>query len=384
MTALKQQEKSSTGKRGKEGIAPIDLDRVPEVEDFLGRSGYGRFDRDTVVAPVGRNEVWAGETAGGRKVFVKRLVGGEDVLPRLRRMLAFERFRAARPLLTDGLRTPGFLGADEDARLVAFEYVDGATTGAESMLDESFGDDLARSVGEAIGLLHSTVPEAGEELDDGPFPLPDLELLRGLPLDMWHNLSFGELETWSILHGDPELTRGIVELCERERQAPKTPVHGDFRVDQLLLDDGGFLVTDWEDFRLGDPARDVGGFAGEWLFRSILDIVTSRGDEAVFEQAELTHELVIKRGTEKIERLRPRIHSFWLGYLAARPRLAELDEGLAVRATAFAGWHMMDRLLASGSRSAKLSGIERAAAGIGRTALLTPERFTIALGLEEE
>ncbi|MER7503397.1 class V lanthionine synthetase subunit LxmK [Nonomuraea pusilla] len=378
MTALTDGENYTA----KGWMAPIDLDRVPDVEAFLDRLGHGRFDRSTLVAPIGRNEVWAGRTESGRKVFVKRLVGGDDVAPRLRRILAFERFRAARPELADRLRTPGFLGADEAAGLVAFDFMDEARNGAESMIEETFGDELARRVGEAIGHLHDAAPQQGEELDGSPFPLPDLRLLRGLPLEMWHHLSYGELESWSILHGDAELARGIVALCEREDAAPKVPVHGDFRVDQILLpDDGGFQITDWEDFRLGDPARDVGAFAGEWLFRSILDIVSARGDEMVFEAAEFTHEMVLRRGAEKIERLRPRIHAFWQGYRAVR---ASMDEDFAVRATAFAGWHMMDRLLASGARSARLTGIQRAAAGIGRTALLAPARFTIALGLEDE
>ncbi|RVX38845.1 phosphotransferase family enzyme [Nonomuraea polychroma] len=378
MTALTNGEKDTA----KGWMAPIDLDRVPDVEAFLDRLGYGRFDRETLVAPIGRNEVWAGRTDSGRKVFVKRLIGGDDAKPRLRRMLAFERFKAARPVLADQVRTPAFLGADEDAGLVAFDFMHEARNGAEAMIEESFGDELARQVGEAIGHLHNAGTQAGEGLDDGPFPLPDLRLLRGLPLEMWHNLSYGEMESWSILHGDPELMRGILALCEWESRSAKVPVHGDFRVDQLLLpEDGGFQITDWEDFRLGDPARDVGAFAGEWLFRSILDIVSARGDEVVFEAAEFTHEMVLQRGAEKIERLRPRIHGFWQGYRAVRPGL---DDEFAARATAFAGWHMMDRLLASGARSAKLSGIQRAAAGIGRTALLAPARFTIALGLEDE
>ncbi|MFC4123038.1 class V lanthionine synthetase subunit LxmK [Nonomuraea zeae] len=378
MTALKN-EATDTAKGW---MAPIDLDRVPGVEEFLGRLGLGRFDRETLVAPIGRNEVWAGRTDSGRKVFVKRLIGGDDAKPRLRRILAFERFKAARPPLAERLSTPLFLGEDEAAGLVAFEFMDEARNGAEAMIEESFGDELAGHVGEAIGHLHNAVPQDGDELDDGPFPLPDLQLLRGLPLEVWQNLSYGEMESWSILHGDPELMRGIHALCERESRAPRVPVHGDFRVDQLLLpDSGGFQITDWEDFRLGDPARDVGAFAGEWLFRSILDIVSARGDEVVFEAAEFTHEMVLQRGAEKIERLQPRIHAFWQGYRAVR---TGLDDDFAVRATAFAGWHMMDRLLASGARSGKLSGIQRAAAGIGRTALLRPARFTIALGLEDE
>ncbi len=38
------------------------------------------------------------------------------------------------------------------------------------------------------------------------------------------------------------------------------------RLDQFLLTDTAFYVpTTGEEFRLGDPARDVGAYVGEWL-----------------------------------------------------------------------------------------------------------------------
>ncbi len=95
---------------------------------------------------------------------------------------------------------------------------------------------------------------------------------------------------------------------------------------------------------------------------------------------ELTHELVLQRGVEKMQRLLPRVHHFWRGYRQSRPYL---DDGFAARATAFAGWHLLDRMIAGATKTARLSGIQRAAAGVGRAALLNPEKFAATLGFEE-
>ncbi|MFF8829714.1 class V lanthionine synthetase subunit LxmK [Streptomyces sp. NPDC015131] len=352
------------------------MGKAPEVDALLERMGLGSFDRDSLVAPVGRNDVWAGGTTSGRKVFAKRLVGGDtDVRARMRRLLSFERFSAKLP--SAALRGPRFLGCDEEAGIVLFAYVENARTGAELMVDETFDDALARAVGRAIGLLHGSPVDAADDLDGSAPELPSPALLEALPPGMFDHLSFGELQTWRLMQNDPALIAAVRELRAREAAAPRAPAHCDLRVDQLLVTDGGFHLADWEEFRLADPARDVGGFAGEWLHRSVLDIATSRGDtEAV--DADLTHETVLRRGVEKIERLRPRIENFWAGYGETAGRV---DADLAVRATAFAGWHMLDRMMAGSPQRGRISGIERAAAGIGRGILMNPERFTATLGL---
>lgn len=362
----------------KPGYKPVDLDRHPAVDALVQRLGLGVLDRDTLTAPVGRNDCWAGVTDKGHPVFVKRLVGpADDVRARMRRLRAFERCAASLPL--DALRGPRLLGHDDADDLVAFDLVQDARNGAELMVDEDFDGDLARRIGTAIGLLHEARPAGYEDFDDSLPTQPSVRLLHGIPLPMFENLSFGEAQAWRLMQQDEELVDGVVRLRELEKQAPKVPSHCDLRVDQFLVKGDDFYVTDWEEFRLADPARDVGSFAGEWLYRSVLDVVTNRGDASTFE-VELTHDMVLSRGAEKLERLLPIIREFWSGYRKARP---EIDEGLACRATAFAGWHLLDRLMAGSQRSARLSGIERAAAGIGRAALLTPHKFAATLGFED-
>lgn len=356
---------------------PMDLDVFPEVDGLLNRLGFGAFVRDSVSAPVGRNHAWSGRTESGRRVFVKHLVGtAPDVQARMRRILTFEDFVGGVPELVG--HVPPLLGYDRDAGLVAFDHVT-AKSGAELMVDETFGKDIAFAVGQKIGALHATATTG--EMDTTLPALPDPVLLQALPLAMYNEVSFAELEAWRLMQHDAGLREGLERLRKWEEKAPRVPSHCDFRVDQLLVLDNGFpVIADWEEFRSADPARDVGAFAGEWLYRSVLDIVTNRGDGDVqFPDVELTHEQVLARGAEKIERLLPLVRQFLLGYLTRH----ETDPSFSERATAFAGWHLLDRLVAGAAQGQRLSGIERAAAGIGRGALIAPHKFAAVLGFEE-
>ncbi|HEX5540800.1 MAG TPA: class V lanthionine synthetase subunit LxmK [Micromonospora sp.] len=367
----------STGSDERMNFKPVDLDRYPDVEDLLARLNLGRFVRDTLTAPVGRNDVWAGLTTSGRRVFVKRLVGTipAEMSDRMRRILSYQHFAVTLP--SAALRGPEFLGHDEPAGLLAFAFLEDARNGAELVVDETFDNELAEQVGQAVGLLHGAVPADGADFDRSLPSQPPLAALSGIPLSMFETLSFAEIEGWHLLQSDIQLRTALDRLREWEQVAPKVPAHCDLRVDQLLVVGDEVMLTDWEEFRLADPARDVGSFAGEWLYRSVLDIVTTRGD-TVFMDLELTHEMVLQRGVEKMERLLPRVRSFWRGYRRTRP---DFDSELPIRATAFAGWHLLDRLMAGATRTSRLSGIERAAAGIGRAALLNPGKFVETIGL---
>ncbi|MGH8929837.1 MAG: class V lanthionine synthetase subunit LxmK [Egibacteraceae bacterium] len=359
-------------------MAPRDLREVPEVGRFLTELGLGAFIPESVHGLVGRNDVWAGTTTSGKPVLVKKLSGDPiHTAARMRRLLSYERLIRARAAWT--LDAPGCFGWDVQERLIAFEYLQGATSGAELMVAERFDDTVAETMGAGLARLHDTPHQTEWGLEALPPPLPSLELLEGLPEAFFFNCSAAELQAWSLLQRDAELRGAIRSLVARERGAARVPAHCDLRVDQLLLHDGRLYLTDWEEFRLADGARDIGSFAGEWLYRAMLDIVTSRGDERK-RYVQLVAADIPSRGVEKLERLRPKVQAFWRGYRRARQAV---DDELAVRATAFAGWHLLDRLLAGAANTSRLQPIQRAAAGVGRTALLTPERFVAVLGLDD-
>ncbi|WP_335934754.1 class V lanthionine synthetase subunit LxmK [Streptomyces sp. PTD5-9] len=370
-----------TDEHARRRIAPTDLSDFPAVPGLLRRLGMGAFTEESLSAYPGRNDNWAGTTTRGGPVFVKR-IGGEngESLRRFRRVLGFER---AVSTTVDGVPfpRPRLIGSDEEARLLAFELVADAATGSDLAARDEFGPEAAREAGRIIAALHTLRPADRADLDDAPLPLPPLGHLRALPWTLYTRASAGTLDAWRLMQGDAALHEALRGLRADEARAPRTPIHGDLRLDQFLTaPDGRMLLTDWEEFRHGDPARDLGGFAGDWLYRAVLKI------PAGLPQAPgvpVSHDEIVSTGLAELARVTPLIGAFHHGYAQARPDAAEQDPGLLARATAFAGWHLLDRLLATSERSARLGAAERAAAGIGRTVLLSPHAFVSVLGWEE-
>ncbi|HTX86399.1 MAG TPA: class V lanthionine synthetase subunit LxmK [Streptosporangiaceae bacterium] len=350
-----------------------------EINALLSRLGLGTLiSLDEPESLPGRNHTWAGTTSMGQPVVVKQFRGApEDAGRRFARSLAFEQM--ARGTKPSRFATPRCLGWDEQARLLAFEYVEAAKSGADLALSAEFGDDIAYRVGLAIGELHAMPARAGSG-QSGRWPdrtaprLPSAGLLDGLPRGVYAACSAAELQAWSLMQHDRPLAGAIGLLLTLQEQATATPAHCDLRLEQVLLGADSLYLCDWEEFRVADPARDVGSFAGEWLHQAITTMAASDGDADA-----LSHAEILRRITAGIERNRPRIVAFWAGYRHARPA-ADLD--LAIRAAAFAGWHMFDRMLAVARRFARLRAIDRAAAGVGRTILLSPATYVQTLGLE--
>ncbi|MEU6103046.1 class V lanthionine synthetase subunit LxmK [Streptomyces flaveolus] len=369
-------------------FTPSDLEAVPAVNALLGRLGVGRLATEDVESLFGRNENWAGTTSAGVGVFVKRVSldgGPEDAALRIARSRSFATMIAA--YASPDLHTPELVGDDDTSRVLVFRLLDATRTFAELSADGELDAALARRAGRAVGVLHGlgealdgTAPADG--LDRSPFPFPSLGLLRALPLGGFMGLTFAEVTLWRILHGDTELTDALAALRRSEAAAPQVTAHCDLRFDQFLLSHGTLHLTDGEEFRWSDAARDIGSLTGEWLFRAVTGLTSPERDAspATLAVREATHEEIIARGVAEMDRVRPLISAFWAGYRSTR---TTADPQLAVRATAFAGWHMIDRAMATAGRGSRLPAVTRAAMGVGRTALLAPQNFVGALGLEE-
>lgn len=364
--------------RTRRRIAPADLSDFPAVPDLLRRLGVGSLTEESLSAYPGRNDNWAGTTTQGTPVFVKHISGEPaQSLRRFRRVLGFEQVVSAAPEEAS-LPRPRLIGSDEAARLLAFELVADASSGSDLAAQDEFGTPLAREAGRILATLHSLRPAGGADIEDTPLPLPPLGHLRSLPWALYTRASAGALEAWRLLQGDPALHEALHGLRRDEARAPHTPIHGDLRLDQFLTAPGSrMLLADWEEFRLGDPARDLGAFAGDWLFRAVLKVPAGLPQ---IPGSPVSHDEVVATGIAELARVTPLIAAFHDAYTQARPDSTEQDPDLLTRATAFAGWHLLDRLLATSERSARLGAAERAAAGIGRTALLSPDAFVSVLG----
>ncbi|WKU45664.1 class V lanthionine synthetase subunit LxmK [Streptomyces sp. VNUA116] len=367
---------------------PTDLDAAPEVNALLERLGLGRLDQDGLASFGGRNDNWAGRTSGGRQVFVKTVArAAEGGSPQLDRALAFEHLAAHRPAGSP-LRTPGHLGSDHTAAVGVYALLPGARSGSELALDDAFDEELCREAGRAVGALHALPADRAEQPEPvtEDAPLPPMPWLEALPWSTVQERSMGQIAAWRLVQDDDQVIAALHALRAAERAAPHAPVHCDLRFDQFLRHDGELYLCDWEEFRLADPARDVGAFAGEWLFHATYAVFApgagqEEGPAAGFG---LDHAEIIERGAASLRRHTPRITAFWQGYLeqlALEGRAP--DAGLAERAAGFAGWHMFDRLLATAELHATLNPVARAAAGIGRTLLLNPSGSVATIGLAQ-
>ncbi|MCP3802649.1 class V lanthionine synthetase subunit LxmK [Allokutzneria sp. A3M-2-11 16] len=328
----------------------------PVTRELFDRLGLGEAVDDGAVSFPGRNDNWAGPTTSGAEVFVKRTSEGG-----MHRAVAFELFASGHA--PKHLRTPSCLGWDEGAGLHVTRLLRDCVPGDELADDGRFGSAAAEATGLAIGELHGWAPTpevvAHEEV---PILGSIVRLFDGLPLPVYLEATGAELEVWRLVRHDRPLRAALDALAGQDSVVVLRPVHGDLRLDQLQVAGDTVYLTDWEEFGLADPAVDVGAFVGQWLLRAVLGIT---GPDRQVAETSLSHNDIIQRTRE----VRPVVNAFWAGYRAAR---GEVEDGLAERATAFAGWHVFDRVTAAG---------QPAGAGIGRKLLLDPDRFVEVIGL---
>ncbi|MGW5124039.1 class V lanthionine synthetase subunit LxmK [Streptomyces sp. NPDC004069] len=362
-------------------MLPSNGARIPDftlVNPFLERLGLGELSPDRVAGHPGRHKKCSGFTTLGRGIFVKQLNSSLGCpAPGIRRVRSFE------ALEVPGLSTPALLGADDDRNLLVFELVEGAEPADELAREGRLDPALARVLGETIGALHTLPPSCHDSIDASASPYPPLEPLEGLSLRQYQAASAAVLQGWRLLQQDEEVKGALRTLRRAEDEARKVPTHGDFRLDQVLVTGGRAQIIDWEEFRLADPARDVGMFVGEWLYlaadRAARVLYTGHAaqSKAVIDAS---REEVMAQAAVELRAIQPMVTQFWDGYRTVR---AADDPGFPLRVAAFAGWHLYDRMFSVVAKLAVLSMTQYVANGIGRQALLMPAQITGLLGMGE-
>lgn len=323
---------------------------------------------------AGRNETYRVQTPAGS--YVAKRLQGPAATARFARSTGHAE-------LGSGPLTPQLVHHDADALVLLFTTITDAISGSDLLVQESFSTRQCADLGSAVGQLHNAPLAAVAQLPTPSLSMPSDEALRALPLDLVSRFTAGEVQAWRLIQSDPQLPGYIRALRASSDDAQHTPIHGDLRVDQVLATSDALHIVDWEEFGSGDPARDTGSWIGEWIYRAILDIPTARGDGrgsqtgSVLERTDFTERDVIARGVAKLDAQAPFISAFWDSYRTQR----KVEHNEIARVTAFAGWHMLDRLLAHAHSRPSLPGLHRAAAGIGKRILSNPVGAAEALGL---
>lgn len=330
---------------------------------------------ENVTRLQGRNDNYRVETTAGT-FFVKRLVG-PAVNDRYCRSLAYATTFAATSI-------PELVHASELTSTLVFRELPGSVSGNELLVQERFTPAVCANVGTHLARLHAAPITAGSARPGLVPTLPTPGALTALPLEAVNRFSAGEVEAWRLIHADDTLIARLVDLGEQTARAPRTWTHGDFRIDQVLVSDGRAHIVDWEEFGTGDPAHDTGNWIGEWVYRAALDIPTARGDgigtgevHGVLAHRSLSSQEIIRRGASKLDALSPQMVAFWDAYQRER----DVTATELARTVSFAGWHLVERLLALAQVKATLPGVTRAAAGIGKRLLTHPSAAAEALGL---
>ncbi|GAB3536468.1 hypothetical protein GCM10027403_17310 [Arthrobacter tecti] len=337
----------------------------------------GQHEGVTEIAPpgfAGRNGAWIMTLDSGKRVFAKQISLDKAGSTAFDRSIQFASFAQMHP--QHAAASARLIASDAEHSLLVFEYCPG-TSLAKLLVNERIPASFSTNVGKLLARLHSGPIEGLHETNH---PSPPLPMLRfGIPQERYVQFTLAEIRFWSDLQHDAKLVQAATDLRGWESEHQTAPIHGDLRLDQFHMRGEELHLLDWEEFGRGDPARDLGTLAGEWIYRAVLDTVTSRAGAGApplrFDAASAT-----RRITERMQHLAPQIRQMWAAYQAQATRP---DTDLAIRATAHLGWHLVDRTIARASHVAQLPGIERAAAGIGRKILLAPARYTAALGFQE-
>lgn len=351
--------------------------QTARLSEAMRVAGLGALDIESLSALTGRNQNWLGHTANGTEVFVKVLTGApEETLRRFRSSTLFEEIIAAADI--DLWRSPDLLAADEGFRLLVYQAVPDVISAASLAQEDLFHTTLAERFGHCLAELHNvSSPRLGAGTVSTQAAGNKLVALR---LREYTESSGGELDAWALMQHDKHLRQALKSLTGMSARARHVPSHGDLRLDQFLVAGDDIYIIDWEEFRELDAAFDLGSFIGEWLNRAAMLMFSNLDSGPDLTPAEV-HALLVSRGERELDLVRPFITSFWAGY---RERCKESDPELPVRATAYAGWHLFDRMLAGAMVKAYLSNSERAVAGIGRNALVEPAEYVTSLGLTWE
>src|SRR6188768_500337 len=271
-----------------------------------------RWDREYACAPMadeatdGINqkplEAWFGENvpgvdfplsferiAGGHSNLTYRVTDASGMMFALRRPPLGKRLGSAHDMAREhkvvsalgGTEVPvaPVVGICEDesvnnAPFYVMEFVEGpilrGLAEAEIFPDEGDRRAIGERVADTLVQIHAVDPDAVNLGDLGrkeDYVARQLHRWHG----QWEKSKTRELEPIDRVH--EALSARIPE------QGPATIVHGDYRLDNMILTDSGEVaaVVDWELCTLGDPLADVGLLMAYWPERGAGDEVVALG-----------------------------------------------------------------------------------------------------------
>ena len=263
----------ATGRADGSAAAPEGIERGP-VESWFAANAAGTelplaFER---IAGGLSNLTYGVTDAAGKRWALRRpplgkTLGSAHDMGREHRVLA--------ALGPTAVPVPPLVGLCEDesvtgAPFYVMEFVEGPILRGLAEAEAAFPDEADRRaiglrVADTLAQIHAVDPDAvglGELGRKQDYVARQLRRWQG----QWEKSKTRELATVDRVHD--RLAARIPE------QGPATLVHGDYRLDNMILTPGGEVaaVVDWELCTLGDPLADVGTLMAYW---------PQRGDDTI-------------------------------------------------------------------------------------------------------
>ncbi len=350
--------------------AAEDLDDYLDVREVLTAAAVG-----TMVDPIqlgGRNPNWVSRTTKGHSLFVKYETTAPPAPRTCSRAKTFHDLLDADDRLRRNISTPTLRAMSEDGRVQVYDVVPQSPTAQQRLVERTLHPRTMYRIGQSVGVLHAARIDTAPAVHPAG-AMPSSFAVGDVDDAIVPGLSAAQLVALRLLHGDRALHTAATRLLSDPSPTPSGPLHGDLRLDQILIsDDEHHWIIDWEEFGTGPTARDLGSLIGDIVNTSVIASLCSLGSDPSGREA---HETAVRTGLENAKTLAKELCSgYQEAWCRTRPRRL-LDRVWAAEISRFAGWHQLDRLLANAAGVVTLTAQSRALAGIGRALLLDPDAF---------
>ena len=251
------------------------------------------------------------------------------------------------------------------------EFYDRARSdaGQEAVLPVSVASD----VGETFAALHRSTFRCetvksfwmmqfyGSELEEQLVP-DFLVGLRRLTPETFCLISTDALKFFRFYQRYPEIEAAMLELSAAF--VPCCAVHDDPRFANLLMRSGGeLLLIDWEKWRWGDPAYDLGQILAGYLVMWLESLPIS---------AQLDLGMALSLAAVPLSAIAPSTQALLQRYLVCFPQILRARPDFVVRVTQFVGLALMRQVQRDISQKQPIGNIELAMAQVAKSLLCQP------------
>ena len=331
-----------------------------------------------------RNTNFRVECDPGPSYLVKQGVGADKAATVAHEAAVYGALQAGGDALGIARYLPLFYGYEREPNTLILELLADAETLAERHVRTGkFSVALARQMGRALAILHSTQPQDNPQL----YSVLGRSIYAGAPhwilsVHRPHLRDFGlasnaNIQTIKIVQRFPEFcalldslkgqwmgtSEGLGTKDEGPVSISHTPIHCDIKWNNVLVHSQkhgndsppstvhrspSAKLIDWELARVGDPCWDVGSFFGEYLTFWLLSIPVTGQDPP---------DRFLDLAGYPLDRMRPAIRAFWVAYTRHR-RLSDpgLLDAYLLRSVRYAAARLVQTAYEQGQPSALLTG----------------------------